>query len=357
MISITLTRKATWQPMSDDRKSTMADVARLAGVSPMTVSRALRPNTSVSSETREKIRFAAEQLGYVLDIRAASFSSGRSGFVAMTLPSINNANFSDTARGLTEGLRDSGLELLLGYTDYDINEEERLVEAFLRRRPEAIVVTGGVHTGRCRALLSNAGIPVVETWDLPEDPIDRVVGFSNAEAGARMAQHLYDQGYRRIGFIGGDGRRDTRGADRQRGFVQSLQQLGVTSDRVVADAFPPITMREGALAMKTLLDRWPGTQAVMCVSDLSAFGAMTAAQRQGMTVPNDVAIAGFGAYDLSAHALPAITTLEVQAYRIGADAARLVVSAIEDNGGATEPVIYIPRVIVRRSTCSTASDI
>ncbi|MEM7445273.1 MAG: LacI family DNA-binding transcriptional regulator, partial [Pseudomonadota bacterium] len=100
--------------MTEIRKATMADVARLAGVSPMTVSRALKPDTSVSKTTRRKIRAAAEDLGYVIDITAAAFSSGRSGFVAMTIPSINNANFADTARGLTEGLRESGLELLLG---------------------------------------------------------------------------------------------------------------------------------------------------------------------------------------------------------------------------------------------------
>ncbi|MGD1922705.1 MAG: LacI family DNA-binding transcriptional regulator [Paracoccaceae bacterium] len=108
--------------MSDNRKATMADVARLAGVSPMTVSRALRSNTSGSEATREKIKVAADRLGYVVDVTAAAFSSGRSGFVAMTIPSISNANFADTARGLTEGLRESGLELLLGYTDYDMTE-------------------------------------------------------------------------------------------------------------------------------------------------------------------------------------------------------------------------------------------
>ena len=171
--------------MTETRKATMADVARLAGVSPMTVSRALKPGTSVSAATRQRIQAAADRLGYVVDLNAAAFSSRRSGFVAMTVPSINNANFADTARGLTEGLQDSGFELLLGYTDYDVAEEERLVEAFLRRRPEAIVVTGGAHTDRCRTLLSNAGVPVVETWDLPDDPIDRVVGFSNARCGCQ----------------------------------------------------------------------------------------------------------------------------------------------------------------------------
>ena len=338
--------------MTDQRKATMADVARLAGVSPMTVSRALKPSTSVSAATREKIQAAAEQLGYVVDMTAASFGSGRSGFVAMTVPSINNANFADTARGLTDGLQNSGLELLLGYTDYDIAEEERLVEAFLRRRPEAIVVTGGAHTDRCRALLGGSGVPVVETWDLPASPIDRVVGFSNAAAGAQVAQHLYGLGHRKIGFIGGNGARDTRGADRQQGFMQALAALGLKDERRVTDADPPITMREGAHALERLMQHWPDTTAVMCVSDLSAFGAMNAALRRGLRVPEDLAIAGFGAYDVSEHALPGITTVDAQAHRIGTEAARVILAALADANAVQERVHLTIDLLARASTAA-----
>lgn len=337
--------------MTETRKPTMADVARLAGVSPMTVSRALKPGTSVNAATREKIRAAADQLGYVVDATAVAFSSRRSGFVAMTIPSINNANFADTARGLTEGLQDSGFELLLGYTDYDVAEEERLVEAFLRSRPEAVVVTGGAHTERCRALLANAGVPVVETWDLPQDPIDRVVGFSNADAGARMARYLFDLGHRKIGFIGGDGARDTRGADRQRGFLSALSALDLPDDRMVADLAPPITMREGAQAMLQLLERWPDTTAVMCVSDLSAFGAMNAALRKGLKVPEDIAVAGFGAYDVAEHAWPGITTVDANAHQIGTEAARLILEALAGEQGE-KTVTLKAKLLARRSTAT-----
>ena len=144
----------------------MTDVARLAGVSPMTVSRAFKPDSSVSEATRDAILRAAEDLGYVLDSTASALRSQRTDFVAVTIPSINNANFADTIRGLSEGLKARGLQILLGYTDYDIHEEERLIGQLLRRRPEAIVVTGGRHTDRTRRMLENAGVEEIATWHL-----------------------------------------------------------------------------------------------------------------------------------------------------------------------------------------------
>ena len=193
----------------------MMDVAQRAGVSPMTVSRAFKDGTSVSAKTREKVTAAADELGYVFDSTASNLRSQKTNFVAVTIPSINNANFAQTVRGLSDALRPRGLQVLLGYTDYDMAEEERLVEQLLTRRPEAIVVTGGSHTPRARRLLQNAGIPVVETWDLPKDPIENVVGFSNAAAVERLVDHLVEEGKTRIAFIGGDATRDTRGADRR----------------------------------------------------------------------------------------------------------------------------------------------
>lgn len=330
---------------------TMADVAELAGVSPMTVSRAFKPNSPVKEETRRKIRAAAESLGYVLDSTAAGLSSRRTGFIAATIPSINNANFADTLRGLTEGLAETGMQILLGYTDYDLVEEERLIEQLLRRRPEAVVITGSAHSERCRRLLANAGVPVIEIWDQPQDPLGAVVGFSNARAAALMADHLVEQGYRKIGFIGGDSSRDTRGLDRQRGFLKALRDFGLSDERVLTYGLPPITMAQGARALEALLARWPDTEAVMCVSDLSAFGALSACQRSGLRVPEDIAIAGFGAYDIAEHANPAITTIDVGAREIGTQAAALLVTFLEERESDVPSVIEIePTLLARAST-------
>ncbi len=337
--------------MTSPRKApTMADVARLAGVSPMTVSRAYRHDASVSEATRTSILKAAESLGYIFDSTASNLRSQRTDFVAVTVPSINNANFADTVRGLSEGLKARGLQILLGTTDYDIHEEERLIEQLLRRRPEAIVVTGGKHTPRARRLLDSAAIPVVETWDLPEAPIGHAIGFSNAAAVRGMVDHFVARGLTRIAFIGGDADRDTRGTDRRAGFVAAMRAHGLDAARLIDAGAPPISMREGAMAMGRLLDSLPDTQAVIAVSDLSAFGALTECQRRGVSVPGQISIAGFGDYEIGAVCVPSLTTINPFPREIGARAAALILDVLD--GRQTEParIPIAPQLLLRDSS-------
>ncbi|MFK7901753.1 MAG: LacI family DNA-binding transcriptional regulator, partial [Nitratireductor sp.] len=209
----------------------------------MTVSRAFKQNSSINNATKEKIQAAADELGYIFNSTAAAFSSNKTGFIAVTVPSINNANFAETLSGLADGLANSGLQILLGHTGYSLKEEERIIEEFLQKRPEAFIVTGGYHTPRCEKLLKSSGIPVIELWDIPNDPIDEVVGFSNAKAASLIAEHFVELGYTKIGFIGGDADRDTRGLDRRKGFLQKLQSYDLDTTRLVSSGPPPISMR------------------------------------------------------------------------------------------------------------------
>lgn len=330
----------------------MADVAREAGVSPMTVSRAFKSEAYVNDGTRKAILEAAERLGYVLDNTAAGLSSRKTGFVAVVIPSINNANFADTVRGLTDGLRESRLQVLLGYTNYDVQEEELLVRQLLTRRPEAIVVTGGVHTDSCRRMLASSGIPVIETWDKPKNPVGEVVGFSNADAAGILVRHLVETGRTKIAFLGGDASRDTRGFDRRLGFIRQMEDFGLDSRRLIEAGPPPISMREGASALVRLLRQWSDTEAVVCVSDLAAFGALTECQRKGIDVPGQLAIAGFGAYEISDICVPPITTIDPNCYQIGMQAADVVKRIISNSPEAREPELHElkVRLIVRAST-------
>ncbi|PDT29380.1 LacI family transcriptional regulator [Rhizobium sp. L9] len=336
----------------DAQKLTMAEVAKYVGVSAMTVSRAFRQDASVSEETRKRIMEAVDALGYVLDLSAGSLSSRRSGFIAALVPSINNSNFSDTARGITDALENAGLQLLLGYTDYSAEKEEKLIEAMLRRRPEGIILTGGSHTDRARRMLDKAAIPVVETWEIPEEPINHVVGFSNSEAMSLLVRALANQGYRKFGYIGGTTARDTRGSQRRSGFLKTVEELGLGPGRAISFGVPPITMEQGGQAIMSLLERWPDTEVVLCVSDLSAFGAIMECKRRGMKVPGDIAIAGFGDYEISSVCHPSITTINVDCYGIGRQAAVRLLDALQGSGEATGDEITLTsyRVVLREST-------
>lgn len=339
--------------MPPRKPPTMQDIARKVGVSPMTVSRALRDGTSVNAQTREAIRQAVDELGYVFDSTAANLRQQRTGFVAVTIPSINNANFADTLRGLSDGLKAHGLQPLLGYTDYDIDQEEILVEQLLRRRPEAIVVTGGQHTPRCRRLLESAGIPVVEIWDLPARPVGHVVGFSNAAAAGTVVDHLVSIGRTRIAFIGGEAGRDSRGADRRAGFVTAIQRHNLDATRLVAAGVPPVSMLEGAAALRALLQQAPDTDAVLCVSDLVAFGALTECQRLGIAVPDQIAIAGFGNYEVAEICVPPLTTVNPYPNQIGRMTAATIAGllGLERQENAQSPEVSV-ELLIRASTIS-----
>ena len=306
----------------------MIDVAARAGVSPITVSRAMRTPERVSEETRERIFQAIDDLGYVLDQTAGTLSSNRSGFVAALLPSLNNSNFSETARGLTEAIEEGGLQLLLGYTDYAAEKEESLIETMLRRRPEGIVLTGGLHTERARRQLRNAAIPVVETWDLPSSPLGHVVGFSNASAAYAMVRRLVERGYREIGFIGGEGDTDSRGADRRLGYEKAVADLGLPTGRMVTSGQPSISMEQSSDAVVRLLERFPSLDAVVCVSDLSAFSVIMECHRRGWKVPGRIAVAGFGDFEIAARSYPRITTVSIDCRMIGYVAGQIVLRSL-----------------------------
>lgn len=336
----------------------MSDIAAHLGISKMTVSRALSGvalrRSPASEALRQQILATCHEMGYVIDQTARSFSSKRSGFIAAVIPALNNSNFSDTAHGLTAAVESVGMQVLLGYTDYDTGTEEQLIRALLMRRPEGIVVTGGSHTPAARRLLATAGVPVVQTWDALDQPIDHNVGFSNAQACRDLVMTLHAQGYRRIGFLGGQPESDARGAERRRGYVQAMTELQLDPSPAVSVGLAPVSMDAGAQGVVQLLARWPALEAVVCVSDHAAFGALAECQRRGWSVPARLAIAGFGGFEVARACHPQLTTVSVDSAGIGRVAGELLVRAIaaarRGERLPAETVLMPYRVEVRGST-------
>jgi len=310
------------------RRVKMKDVARTAGVSAMTVSRALKHDGVVSPATRRRILKIVKQLGYVPDQIASSLSSKRSGFVALLVPSLNNPPLAETAHALAKTLEASGLQILIGYTNYETKREERLLTELLQRRPEAIVIVADGHSPRSRDLLLGAGIPVVHIWDWPSRPIGNVVGFSNEAVTGEIVRFLIERGYRRLAYLGETNDKGTRGARRRQGFVDTIKKLKLGPVRVFDYKPPPFSMLQGRAALPLMLKRWPDLDAIVCVSDPCAFGVLTEAQAMGLSVPSQLAVVGFGDFEVSRCCTPALTTVSVDGAHIGRETGLLLMDVL-----------------------------
>lgn len=313
---------------------TLIDVAKVAGVSPMTVSRALHRPELVSELTREKVREAVRATGYVSNMLAGGLASNKSRLVAIFLPTIANSIFADTVQALIDRLTEAGYQTLLGLTGYSPEQEEALLEAVLGRRPDGIVLTGTLHTESSRIRLAQAGIPVVEAWDLSEAPIDMLVGFSHEQVGEATARHLLEKGYRRFSVISIG---DPRGLRRCNSLIAELARHGVSEVPIEVLA-PPATLQIGREGLCRLLEQDSPPQIVVCSSDTIAQGVLAEAASRGLRVPEDLAVMGFGDLSSAAQVFPALSTVSVDGSRIGFQAAQALLERFKNPDSGEIPV-------------------
>ena len=328
------------------KAATLHDVAREAGVSLITASRALSNPSVVSGPTIERVQKAVEVTGYIPNLLAGGLKSKRSLIVASLVPTISVAQFLPTVQALTETLHTAGYQLILGQTGYDHAREEALLNTMISRRPDGIVVTGLVHSRSARERLGRLGIPVVETWDLSDRPVDMLVGVSHVKVGSAVAGYFLGKGWRRLGIATGD---DYRGAMRREGF---LATVGREVPTAIVPA--PSSLELGRRALAELLQQDPKIEAVYCSSDQLAHGVLVEAQARGLRVPEDLAICGFGDADFSAHTQPTLTTVHVDGAAIGRLAAQLIIDRC-NNTPIEQTIIDVGfRIVERQSTNSHA---
>lgn len=294
----------------------MADVARIAGVSTATVSRALRQPELVSPEVRGKIAAAVEHLSYRPNLMAGALASARSKTIGVIIPSMINAFFSVTLEAIEEGLAGAGYQLLIGNSHYEMETEERLIASMLAWSPAALVVTGCRHSrGAMRALL-DTDVPIVEMWELTDNPIDTAIGFSQRDIGVAVARHFKERGARRLGFVGAMHQRDYRADSRRAGFFETALSIGYEPPAEVQLPGLPTSVR-GAKAFAELMAGHPDVDAVLCTNDIVALGALFEAQRLGWSVPDRLKICGVGDVDFAAACEPGLSTVSLPRRAIG----------------------------------------
>lgn len=333
----------------DGGRVRLIDVARIAGVAPITVSRALREPEKVSLDARERIAAAVAHTGYVPDLVASSLTSRYSRLVGVIIPTVTASIYAATVGGISDALRDKRFQALLGNSGYDLAEEEHLVAAFLGRRADGIILSNILHTPGTHRLLRNARIPVVETGNLTETPIDMVVGFSNYAAAYEMMRHLVGRGYRTIGFVGAVSTDNPQASDRQRAYRQAVIDFGLSSAPGLIVECPPL-VDEGRHALLSLAQRHPHIDAVFAAGEVWAIGATLECQHQGWDVPGRIAIAGYNDAELAAHLTPALTTVRVPRYEIGRRAAQMILDRLAGAPIEERRVDLGYEIVVRDST-------
>lgn len=328
------TRSAPASPaVAGSGSITLIDVARVAGVSPITVSRALNRPEVVSESARNKVLEAVRQTGYVPNMLAGGLASNKSRLIAIFVPTIAHSIFAETVQALMDHLAAAGYQTLLGLTGYSAEQEERLLGAVLGRRPDGIVLTGTLHTPESRARLTAAGIPVVEAWDLGKTPIDMQVGFSHEKVGRAIASHLHDKGYRRFAIVSVD---DSRALKRGRSVVSQLKKLGI-DDVPMEVLAAPASVLSGREGLQHLFQQGHRPEVIVCSSDTVAQGILAEAACQGIRVPEELAVMGFGDLSSAAHVFPPLSTVNVDGSRMGKLAANALLQRFRD-GDQQQPV-------------------
>lgn len=329
-------------------RATLSDVAALAGVSAVTASRALRNPGLVSPRFRERVDAAVRELAYVPNQLASALASSRTGRIGVIVPSLTNGVFDDYLRALHDAFVPAGFQIFVLNSNYLPGREEKAIATALGQFPEAIILAGIEQTRHARRLLRQAAIPIVQTMEITDAPLDINIGLSHVDAGYAAARHLFELGHRKVGHLMAP--RDSRARKRADGYAQAAREFG--AEPIVAAIDEPSSVAIGGRLLIEMMEREPGTTAIFCGNDNLALGALFECQRRGVLVPRDMSIMGFNDLEFSACAYPSLSTVATPRYEMARRAAEVVIDIVRGSGKRPlrQRVDLGFRVVVREST-------
>ena len=333
-------------------KIRLTEVAKLAGVSPITASRFFRNPEAVSAGKRVRVESAAQELGYVPNLAARALASQRTEVIGVLIPSLTNNVFSDVLRGIYDALDGSRYSIQLANTRYSILQEERLLRLFLAQKPAGLIVTGINQTPDSRAILESVDCPIVQIMEIGPAPVDMMIGFSHFDASKAAISHLLAQGYRQIGFLGA--RMDPRVQRRLEGYQAAMREAGLFDPRLVVTTAVPTSVTLGGTLFADLLAKAPDIEAVFCVNDDLALGASFECKRRHMAIPEQMAIVGFNDLEFMSSSVPTLTSVRTNRYEMGKNAATMVIEALEGNR-PSEPVVDLGFSVIQRQSSTRRS--
>jgi LacI family transcriptional regulator len=330
-------------------RATLADVARLAGVSLGSASRALSVPDQVKPQTLANVQRAVEQLGYVRNGAAQALASRKTRTVAAIYPTLNNPIYADSIQALQQTLWGYGYQLLIASHEYKPARELEVLRAILERGVDGLVLVGTDHPPEVFELTRQYDLPYVLTWSVDETQYPHCVGFSNFEAAYQLARRIVGFGHRRVAMCGGSTFGNERVRARQAGTRAALREAGLDlRPEWIVEA--PFTFEGGRQALRELWDGEVHPSVVICGTDLQAIGLLDECRAKGIRVPEDLSVTGFDDIEQARLTQPPLTTVRVPSLEIGARAARHLMALIDGRNGEDEIVLDAP--VVERDTLS-----
>ena len=306
------------------KSPTLEDVARVAGLSAMTVSRALNNPSVVKEATLNKVKSAVESTGYIPNKAAGALASSKSGLIGVVVPQINNSMFVETVEALRGCLAQRGYHVLLSVSDYSSENEVDIISSLMSHRPDGIVLTGVHHDNRLKKIILNSSVPVVEIWDSTPTPIDMLVGLSHDKIGEAIGYEITKKKPKHVGLIWAE---DSRAQKRLQEIIKVLKQKNIK--HTVTQVPSPAKIQSGRTGMQILLATEHDFDVIACSSDTLAQGCIAEAHKQNMKVPDDFSVIGFGDLDVAEYNVPSITTVNIDRIGMGQRAANMLADRIE----------------------------
>ena len=314
------------------KKITIFDIVKKSGYSASTIARTISKPKSVSPKAKEKIQKIINKLGYVHNSLAGSLKSGKSGFVIAIIPTLRGSIFSDYIYGIKEELRNKGFQLLIGVSNYNLEREEELVRKFLSYKPEGFIIVGTRHTANTLSLLLTSKLPIIETWNITDKPMDVVVGFSNYSAGYQITDHIVNLNYKNIAFATPTEnfmKNENRSKRRLNGYLSRMKEANLKTT-ILYYSIPMDHKKCGEeifyqyKASKSKLD------CIICGSEISGTGFLSEILFKGIKIPKSIGIAAVGNAEITSLLQPQLTTIDFKVGEIGILAANKLIDKINN---------------------------
>jgi LacI family transcriptional regulator/LacI family repressor for deo operon, udp, cdd, tsx, nupC, and nupG len=331
----------------------IADIARVAGVSHTTVSRALRGSSLISLDTRERIQRLAQEMGYTPNLIAQSLQTRRTSMIGLVVTSIDDPFLSDVVKGVEEVARGAGFSVLLSATHNNPDQEMAVIETFHRRRVDGILVASSRITSKYKKRLDHIRVPTVLINSQAESQAELLhwVAVDDGIGATLAVQHLLQLGHRAIGYLGVNCRPRSNQL-RLQAYRNTLAKanLACGDDWVVIAPGAEASHEEDVIAGRTWLPRLldAGCTAVFCYNDMVAIGVLIACQERGIAVPQELSVVGFDDISTASYVTPALTTIQQPKRELGQQAAEVMLDLLNNRPGKNH--VLQPTLVTRAST-------